>query len=1016
MLGLRLFWPVEGLGLNGYVTVIAFMSTKRERGSQAIVDTQVLIIGGGATGTAVARDLALRGVSCVVVEREDLNAGASGRNHGLLHSGARYVGNDAEAAAECQAEGDLLKRLAPQCIQDTGGLFVAVAGDDERYVADFPGLCAKCGIRARALSVQEAREIEPSLSPHAIAAYLVPDASIDPFKLSLEMMADARRHGARLLRRTGVVGFERAGDKIVAVRLRHSLTGVESVLAADLVVNAAGAWARDIARLAGLDAPMLYSKGTLVVTHARLAQRVLNRLRPPGDADIIMPGGTVSIAGTTSVTIEELTQAQPTVPEVDLIVEGASALLPALQDTRYIRAYAGVRPLVAVRPAVDGRGVSRGFALLDHEREGITNLVTIAGGKLTTSRVMAERTADLVCLRLGVQAPCRTRHEPLPMTADCEWTEAGFAPRAWMRAQSPGDALLCECEMVSQSALEGIAATLVPDGGDRVLDDLAMRSRLGKGACQGTFCAVRATAYLYERGVLSGEAGLSEQRDFLRERWRGQHAVLWGEQLAQAELAEAIHCGLHGHELVLAPRAQEPAVKDTREFLRNWPGVNTDHFGSCAPNAQEPGETYDVAVVGAGLAGMTAALFAANRGLRVVQVGNAGALLFSSGLLDLLTIHPIEDGTAWREPWAALAALRRDLPRHPYAKLDAALLRAGFGELIAALDEAGLAYTPPGETNHELLTGIGTLKATYCLPRSMVPGAAALAACAPCLLVDFEGLREYSAKAIAESAAARWPGVRTLRLGFPSSGIAGEVYAAHIAMALEGRAARERLADLIRPHLGDARAVGLPAVLGTMRTALAAMHLGEMLGVPVFEVPTMPTSVPGLRLKNALERAVAARGVNRIVHGRVVAVESSRDVFELSVAATPAPVPLHARALILATGRFMGGGLAAGRTRVCEPLLGLHVVQPMERSDWHQVDFLDARGHALNRAGIEVDDGFRATDARGAVVHPRLFAVGTILAHHDWARMKCGAGLAIGTAAAAVARLAIELGPGGMPS
>src|SRR5512137_2897316 len=113
------------------------------------MDTQVLIIGGGATGTAVARDLALRGVACVLVERDDLNAGASGRNHGLLHSGARYVANDAEAAAECRAEGEILKRVAPQCIEETGGLFVAVEGDDEGYVAAFPALCARAGIAAR---------------------------------------------------------------------------------------------------------------------------------------------------------------------------------------------------------------------------------------------------------------------------------------------------------------------------------------------------------------------------------------------------------------------------------------------------------------------------------------------------------------------------------------------------------------------------------------------------------------------------------------------------------------------------------------------------------------------------------------------------------------------------------------------------------------------------------------------------------------------------------------------------
>ncbi len=421
--------------------------------------------------------------------------------------------------------------------------------------------------------------------------------------------------------------------------------------------------------------------------------------------------------------------------------------------------------------------------------------------------------------------------------------------------------------------------------------------------------------------------------------------------------------------------------------------------------------THDVAVVGAGLAGMSAAVFAANRGLRVVQVGNAGALLFASGLLDLLGVHPMAEARGWIDPWAGFEALRRDLPDHPYTKLAAAQVRAAFGELAATLDEAGLAYTAPGERNHQVLTGVGTVKSTYCLPRTMQPGAAALAAGVPCLLVDFDGLREYSAKALAAGVGGRWPHLRTLRLTFPAPGVAGEVYAAHIALALEDRATRERLADLIRPHLGDARAVGLPAVLGITRSARAAADLTEALGVPIFEVPTMPTSVPGLRLKNALERAVAARGVDRRVHGRVVAVQRMGDEFALSVAATPAPVALRARAVILATGRFMGQGLTADRARVREPLLDLHVAQPATRADWHRTDLFDPRGHALNRAGVETDDGFRACDGRGAVVHPRLFAVGTILAHHDWARMKCGAGLAVGTAAAAVARLADELGP-----
>ena len=111
----------------------------------------MLIIGGGITGVGIARDLALRGVDCTLVEKHDINAGASGANHGLLHSGARYVSGDREAAVECMLEGNLLKKLAPDCIEDTGGLFVAVEGDDEKYVADFPLLCRKCSIPVTAL-------------------------------------------------------------------------------------------------------------------------------------------------------------------------------------------------------------------------------------------------------------------------------------------------------------------------------------------------------------------------------------------------------------------------------------------------------------------------------------------------------------------------------------------------------------------------------------------------------------------------------------------------------------------------------------------------------------------------------------------------------------------------------------------------------------------------------------------------------------------------------------------------
>ncbi len=513
------------------------------------LQTQVLIIGGGVTGTALARDLSLRGVACILVEKDDINAGASGRNHGLLHSGARYVAGDSGAAMECRAEGDILKRVAAQTIQKTGGYFVAVQGDDERYIADFPSYCARSGISARAVDVALARETEPALSQHTIAVFEVSDAAIDPFRLSLESMAQARSLGARLLRRTRVVGFEREGRRIRAVRVQSLDSGQELRIEAEQVINAAGAWAREVALLAGASIEMTYSKGTLLVTHTRLASRVMNRLRRPGNGDIMMPGGTVSIVGTTSMQVDTLDDIRATTAEADLIIAEATPMLPVLASARFIRAYAGVRPLLGSAGAADGRAVSRGFALFDHEEHGLDNFATLTGGKLTTCRLMAERCADLVCRRLGVTRPCLSASTLLPQATENAWTEPGHSAREWLRSHQAQDSLLCECEMVSGSAVDAIYAALRAAGDQPTLTDIGLRSRVGKGACQGAFCGLRTAAHLYQTGDFQAQRGLSEIADFFSERWRGQQPVLWGEQLAQAELAEALHCGLFGEEL-----------------------------------------------------------------------------------------------------------------------------------------------------------------------------------------------------------------------------------------------------------------------------------------------------------------------------------------------------------------------------------------------------------------------------------------------------------------------------------
>lgn len=511
--------------------------------------TQVLIIGGGATGTGLARDLALRGVQCLLVEKKDINAGASGGNHGLLHSGARYVASDPEAAAECRMEGELLKRLAPHCIEDTGGFFAAVQGDDEHYIADFPGRCGRCGIHTQSIDLKEARFLEPVLSEAIVAIYAVRDAAIDPFRLSLDNITQAQQHGARLLRYTRVLAFDIHESQIKSVKLQNTQSGEELFVEADIIVNAAGAWAGLVAGLAGISIPILYSKGSLVITHDRMARRVINRLRPATNADILVPGGTVSILGTTSTRIENPDETYPTVEEIDSLVEDAGAMIPALETARYIRAYCGVRPLIGMPGDGDDRKVSRGFTLMDHGAQGVENFITISGGKLTTYRLMAEKTADLVCHHLGISKPCLTGTEPLPASQPAQWSEPARAPKIWLKEHDPEDIILCECEMVPRSAVDAIVDSIHKQGGRADLQGIGLRTRIGKGPCQGAFCGPRLTAYLFDQKEFDAGRSLDSLRDFVRSRWKGLYPVLWDRQLEQVELLEAIHCGLLGLEL-----------------------------------------------------------------------------------------------------------------------------------------------------------------------------------------------------------------------------------------------------------------------------------------------------------------------------------------------------------------------------------------------------------------------------------------------------------------------------------
>jgi glycerol-3-phosphate dehydrogenase subunit B len=409
----------------------------------------------------------------------------------------------------------------------------------------------------------------------------------------------------------------------------------------------------------------------------------------------------------------------------------------------------------------------------------------------------------------------------------------------------------------------------------------------------------------------------------------------------------------------------------------------------------------ELLVIGTGMTGMAAALFAAMEKIDVILVGITAEIGFASGLLDLLGVHPIESGTVLTDPWQGIKALCQAEPNHPYAHLKPDQIKKAWQLFLTFLEESRYPHVTLSDQNMTILTPAGTLKPTYAVPHSMAFGYQAMTQKLPCLLIDFEGLKGFSACQVATSLSKQWPGLRPHRISFPDR--SGELYGESLARSFDALNVCEQVVDAVKPHLKDVQAVAFPAILGVHRTQAVKAILTKGFGLPVFEVPTMPPTVAGLRLREIFENRLPHVGVQSFFQERITNAGLMDDgCWCFDVEENPIAKQIVARSVILASGRFLGQGLFADRHGIHETIFNLALAQPKKRSYWHQKDLFHFSGHPINRAGVEVDDLFRPLNAAFKVVYPNLFAAGSILAHQDWIRQKCGSGLAVSTAFGAV--------------
>lgn len=527
-------------------------------------DCDVLIIGGGVNGTGLARDLALRGLRTMLLERNDLAFGASGNSSGMIHGGLRYLTSHLEVTRSSCKDSGYIQRIAPHMIFRIPFL-MPIYGKSAAAKMRFEAIDAffalydefqplKRGKSHTRLTPDEAERVVPGLvKDHMIGCMTFDEWGIHGVRLCVANALDAQEHGCTVLLHTTVEQVLRSQGRVTGVRARDLLTGRVNDYTARVVVNATGAWSPITARAAGLDGRVRVRPGKGV--HLILDRAVTDVAVAADAIDsrqiFIEPWGNAALIGTTDDdTYADLDDLPVTTDEVRYIVEAVERVLPRVREARVVGTTVGARPtLFAWGPTEDD--LSREHEVIDHARDGVEGLYSLIGGKLASYRVFAQEAADVIAPRLGNHTACTTHTAPLPggdaavdvdaLAAKHElprYAAARLVTRHGTRAEKvlgdggrAGRRVVCAYEPVLACEVQYV----VRHEGARTLADVSRRTNLAIGACGGNDCALAAAVLMGDLVGWSAAEVRAQAADLLRARRKSRLPAI---DMAQAR-AEA---------------------------------------------------------------------------------------------------------------------------------------------------------------------------------------------------------------------------------------------------------------------------------------------------------------------------------------------------------------------------------------------------------------------------------------------------------------------------------------------
>jgi glycerol-3-phosphate dehydrogenase len=525
----------------------------------------VCIIGGGVTGAGIARDLSLRGLSVLLLEKGDWGAGTTGGSSWMIHGGPRYLEFDWDTTRLSTQDAGYIVGIARHMVYRVLFIIPVLPHDKnniermetamEVYDRFQPLKKAHPHVR---LTADEARQAEPGLSSEVIGAVTMEEWGVDPHRLVFANVQDAIAHGARAMNHTRVVGLLRDGGKVIGVRY-HGPDGVTTEARARVVVNAAGPWVPEVSRMAGADVHLRPAKGIHIVYPHRISNFSISAESIDGRDLLMVSHAGFTLLGTTDDDFYgDLDSVDVLEDEVDYLLQAFERVFPSIRAYRPARTTTGVRPTLFKWRRYEDE-LSRKYEVIDHAATGADGFVTIAGGKLSMYRLMAEQTSDVVCRKLGHQAPCITATTPLPGN-ESELEPAvelgrrcGIPALAAMRLQTRHGSnagvvlqdgrsgrMICRCEPITESEL--VHATRNEQV--RSLADAFRRVGLAAGPCAGAACVIRAAGVIGNELEWSAAQRVDAAREFVRGAWLGRAPILTHSGWAQEEMASGALRGL----------------------------------------------------------------------------------------------------------------------------------------------------------------------------------------------------------------------------------------------------------------------------------------------------------------------------------------------------------------------------------------------------------------------------------------------------------------------------------------